>query len=198
MAQVNYERFGYFYVIVWPQLCVNVWICNSLFLTTLQCKNSITIQASRVSLHVDARQRFSARPRSFRSATVDCAASTDDTPTFKTNMPVPVAASGWKSGAGGGVDTAPTVMETAGPFAALAKRKAEEGDAPAATPAPPAKAAAAPKASKAAKGVAAMIAESKAASNDAGGGKKTKKNKRNKRKGAGAGEGLGLLAKGMK
>ena len=40
-------------------------------------------------------------------------------------MPVPVAASGWKSGAGGGVDTAPTVMETAGPFAALAKRKAE-------------------------------------------------------------------------
>ena len=72
------------------------------------------------------------------------------------------------------------------------------GDAPAATPAPPAKAAAAPKASKAAKGVAAMIAESKAASNDAGGGKKTKKNKRNKRKGAGGGEGLGLLAKGMK
>ena len=72
------------------------------------------------------------------------------------------------------------------------------GDAPAATPAPPAKAAAAPKASKAAKGVAAMIAESKAASNDAGAGKKTKKNKRNKRKGAGAGEGLGLLAKGMK
>ena len=50
----------------------------------------------------------------------------------------------------------------------------------------------------AAKGVAAMIAESKAASVDAAGGKKTKKNKRNKRKGAGGGEGLGLLAKGMK
>ena len=71
------------------------------------------------------------------------------------------------------------------------------GDAPVATPAP-AKAAAAPKASKAAKGVAAMIAESKAASVDAAGGKKTKKNKRNKRKGAGGGEGLGLLAKSKK
>lgn len=40
-------------------------------------------------------------------------------------MPIPVAVSGWKSDAGGGVDTAPTVMETSGPFAALAKRKAE-------------------------------------------------------------------------
>lgn len=51
------------------------------------------------------------------------------------NMPVPVAVSGWKSDAGGGVDTTATVMETAGPFAALAKRKAEEasgGAAPAA------------------------------------------------------------------
>jgi len=50
-------------------------------------------------------------------------------------MPVPVAVSGWKSDAGGGVDTTATVMETAGPFAALAKRKAEEasgGAAPAA------------------------------------------------------------------
>ena len=59
-------------------------------------------------------------------------------------MPVPVAVFGWKSDAGGGVDTAPTVMETAGPFAALAKRKAEEGDAPAATTAQAAPAAATP------------------------------------------------------
>ena len=40
-------------------------------------------------------------------------------------MPVPVAVSGWKSESGGGVDAAPTVMETSGPFAALARRKAE-------------------------------------------------------------------------
>jgi CCR4-NOT complex subunit CAF16 len=40
-------------------------------------------------------------------------------------MPVPVSVSGWKSAAGGGVDAAPSVMETSGPFAALAKRKAE-------------------------------------------------------------------------
>ena len=33
--------------------------------------------------------------------------------------------SGWKSEAGGGVDVSASVMETAGPFAALAKRKAE-------------------------------------------------------------------------
>ena len=40
-------------------------------------------------------------------------------------MPVPVSVSGWKSEAGGGVDVSASVMETAGPFAALAKRKAE-------------------------------------------------------------------------
>jgi hypothetical protein len=43
-----------------------------------------------------------------------------------------------------------------------------------------------------------MIADAKAASDDKAGGKKTKRNKRNKRKGAGGGEGLGLLTKGMK
>lgn len=40
-------------------------------------------------------------------------------------MPVPVSVSGWKSEAGGGVEGAPTIMETSGPFAALAARKAE-------------------------------------------------------------------------
>ena len=85
-----------------------------------------------MSLHVDARDAFPRVRDLFEAPQWTARASTDDTPTFKTNMPVPVAASGWKSGAGGGVDTAPTVMETAGPFAALAKRKAEEGDAPAA------------------------------------------------------------------
>ena len=40
-------------------------------------------------------------------------------------MPVPVSVSGWKSEAGGGVDVSAAGMETAGPFAALAKRKAE-------------------------------------------------------------------------
>ena len=115
-----------------------------MFLTTLQCKNLITIQASRVSLHVDARDAFPRVRDLFEAPQWTARASTDDTPTFKTNMPVPVAASGWKSGAGGGVDTAPTVMETAGPFAALAKRKAEEGDAPAATTAQAAPAAATP------------------------------------------------------
>ena len=40
-------------------------------------------------------------------------------------MPVPVSVSGWKSEAGGGVDVSASVMETAGPSAALAKRKAE-------------------------------------------------------------------------
>lgn len=48
-----------------------------------------------------------------------------DTLLERENMPVPVAVSGWKSESGGGVDAAPTVMETSGPFAALARRKAE-------------------------------------------------------------------------
>ena len=68
------------------------------------------------------------------------------------------------------------------------------GDAPTSPPPPESP----PPKGKAAKGVAAMIADAKAASDDKAGGKKTKRNKRNKRKGAGGGEGLGLLAKGMK
>lgn len=44
-------------------------------------------------------------------------------------MPVPVSVTGWKGAAGGGVDGEPTVMETSGPFAALAARKAAESGA---------------------------------------------------------------------
>jgi CCR4-NOT complex subunit CAF16 len=48
-------------------------------------------------------------------------------------MPVPVSVSGWKSEAGfDSVEGAPTVMETSGPFAALAARKAEMDSSPAA------------------------------------------------------------------
>ena len=58
-------------------------------------------------------------------------------------MPVPVSVSGWKSEQGGGVDGEPTVMETSGPFAALAARKKEMEAEAAANPAPAAAAPAA-------------------------------------------------------
>lgn len=61
-------------------------------------------------------------------------------------MPVPVSVSGWKSEAGGGVEGAPTVMETSGPFAALAARKLEMEAEAAANPAAAAAAPAAPSA----------------------------------------------------
>lgn len=48
---------------------------------------------------------------------------------------MPVSVSGWKSEAGGGVECAPTVMETSGPFAALAARKAQMEAEAAANPA---------------------------------------------------------------
>ena len=70
--------------------------------------------------HVDGKARARRRRIPLRALRPH---GTHRTPLADAIMPVPVAVSGWKSDAGGGVDAAPTVMETAGPFAALAAQQ---------------------------------------------------------------------------